>query len=275
MGRLLEFIIRFHALLLFILLEALCAYLLTFNNTYQGAKTNQFVHSLKANIFESLTLLEDYTLLKSANYELARDNAQLLEQLKQIKQSQEQIAAPPQAMIEKNYSFTAAKIIKASLNFPLNYLMINKGTQDGIEPGMGVIGAEGVVGVVYKTSTHYASVLPIINTRFTCLTSLKNYSLSGSTRWDGQDYRYVYIDELPLHIDVAVGDTILTNNNSQLFPNDIMIGKVAEVKRSNLDKFFELKVELETDFSKLKYVYVIKDERKEEWLLLEEKESND
>ncbi len=275
MGRLLEFIIRFHALLLFILLEALCVYLLTFNNTYQGAKTNQFVHSLKANIFESLTLLEDYTLLKSANYELARDNAQLLEQLKQIKQSQEQIAAPPQAMIEKNYSFTAAKIIKASLNFPLNYLMINKGTQDGIEPGMGVIGAEGVVGVVYKTSTHYASVLPIINTRFTCLTSLKNYSLSGSTRWDGQDYRYVYIDELPLHIDVAVGDTILTNNNSQLFPNDIMIGKVAEVKRSNLDKFFELKVELETDFSKLKYVYVIKDERKEEWLLLEEKESND
>ncbi len=97
---------------------------------------------------------------------------------------------------------------------------------------------------------------------------LRSNGYFGSLSWDGRNYRYAVLNEIPQHISVNEGDTIETTGFSAVFPEGIEIGRVSDLKKSGSD-FYNITVELFADFKKLQYVNVIGNLKRTERLELE------
>lgn len=165
--------------------------------------------------------------------------------------------------LQERYRFIPAKIVKISDNSQHNYLIINKGEEEGVEVGDGIITTKGVAGIVESVSRHYS-----------CAMSLKNYNVNisarlgtdgpvGSLRWDGKRGDYAVLSEIPQHISLNKVDTVYTSGFSFIFPENIPLGTTTEAKIKG-GATYDIKVKLFEDFSRLRYVAVVKDlDRKE------------
>lgn len=251
---------NFKVLWTFFFLEVLAVVLILNFNIYQHSIIFNISNNIRTNVFSSIDIVSNYFVLEKHNSDLITENALLLERVKLLEQQEQ----PPILESLKRYECIPAKVLQMSVSFSDNYLIIDKGNLDSISSEMPVVSSLGVVGIVYATSSHYATVMPIINTSFSCLVSIKDYTLSANTSWDANDYRFISVDNVPLHITVNKGDTVFTNNNSMLYPNGEIIGVVDDVKVVDLGKFNQLKVRLAVDFSRLNHVYVLKNKHKSE-----------
>lgn len=159
--------------------------------------------------------------------------------------------------------FIIARIEKNSISMVDNYIIINKGTKDGVKPDMGVISQQGIVGVVRNVSTNYAIIQPVLNphSRFSC--KLLNSNAAGILVWEGGDSRYAKLTEYPKYEKVEKGDTIITSGFSDFFPEGIMVGTIEEYKSETDDNFYSLTIKLSTDFGALKNVFLINNTNEE------------
>ena len=99
-----------------------------------------------------------------------------------------------------------------------NYIVIDKGTVDGIEPDMGVICDNGVVGKVVNVSKHYASVMSMLNSYSIISCRFVDNQYVANVIWDNQNYRYGLVRDIPSHIVIKAGDTLVTSGFSNSFP---------------------------------------------------------
>ena len=158
---------------------------------------------------------------------------------------------------KSGYIYTSAKIVSATVNRTKNFITINKGKEHGVSQEMGVIGPNGVVGIVFSSSDRYSSVMPIINANTKISVKLSKNNYFGSLTWSGHDVNVANVSEIPGYVDVKVGDLIVTSGYSAIFPEGIPVGKVKSFTKDESTKFYEIIVELFTDFNNLSYVYVI------------------
>lgn len=262
MRTLILFLLRFKTLFLFLGLELISFMLIVKNNQFQR---NHFLSSsnvVVGTVYNLSDKVYKYFSLASVNEDLALENEELNTELVLLR---EQVAFYRQDSsyqgrryyaVEKNYTFVSAKVIHFSTARQKNMFTINKGTSDGVKVGMGVVNGQGVVGIVRNTSSHFASVLPIINTDSKTSATVKNKTQLGTMYWKGGDVRYARLEEVPLYIPVVIGDTIVTSVNSYVFPEGYRIGKVTSFTERN-DNFYDIEVKLAVDFDKLSYVDVI------------------
>jgi rod shape-determining protein MreC len=141
-----------------------------------------------------------------------------------------------------------------------NLLTIDKGSDDGVEVGMGVACGQGVVGVVHMTSSHYSIVIPVLNvksSRISC--AIRNRGYFGVLRWDGKDAGVAYVEDIPRHARFKRGEWVETNGYSSIFPPGVLVGQIREVYNSRDGLSYRLKVRLSTDFGRLRDVLVISD----------------
>ena len=171
--------------------------------------------------------------------------------------------------ISTDYIYKTAEIINSSFNKTKNYITINKGTLEGINSEMAVCSGDGVIGIVERVSRHYAKVLPLINANLRVSAKIKKNGYYGSLQWDGNDYRYSFLNDIPFHVNAEVGDTIVTSGFSSIFPEGKLIGFVESVNKETAN-FLTIKVKLATDFKKISDVYVIANTRKQEQQQLED-----
>jgi len=82
--------------------------------------------------------------------------------------------------------------------------------------------------------------------------------------WDGINSTTATLEEIPKHVPVKVGDTIVTSGYSDLFPRNIMIGTVSNLKAKADKNFYDITVNLSTNFGNLSYVYVVKNLKRNE-----------
>ena len=137
-----------------------------------------------------------------------------------------------------------------------------------MKPGMAVVSSDGVVGVIFNVSRHYATVISLLNTRLNISAKFKKNDYFGALQWDGKSYQKAILNEIPHHVEINVGDSIITSGYSTIFPEGIQIGTVQDfvVKGGN---FYEISVILSTDFKKLRFVNVISNLKKKDQLDLE------
>jgi rod shape-determining protein MreC len=172
-------------------------------------------------------------------------------------------------LMKVQYIYVPAKVINAGTTKQKNYLTLNRGSLDGIEPNMAVIGQQGVVGIVRNASKHFSTVIPIINTSFELSIETKNDHHFGLLRWNGLDPQFAMVDDMAKHAKVSVGDSIVTRGSSAIFPPGMMVGVVEVVEEVPGSNFHKIDVKLATSFTSLNYVYVIKNTLREEQVKLE------
>jgi rod shape-determining protein MreC len=271
MKNLLHFIVRFHFTILFIVFEIFCLLLLVNYNNYQKSQFLNSSNAISGGIYQKVSSVTDYLSLARTNEELNRENARLRNLLKSsYSLSADSSFTFTDTLYKQQYIYRTAKIINNSVNKQLNYITLNKGKVHGIEREMAVVTDNGVVGVVKSVSENFSSVISLLNNRLRVSAKLKGNNYHGSLTWDGVDYRKALLKDIPFHVNIAKGDTIVTSGFSAIFPEGVQLGVVDEVLSSSGSNFQDVKVLLSNDFKSISYVKVVGDLMKEERLQLEE-----
>lgn len=155
------------------------------------------------------------------------------------------------------YDYAQAHVIFKTTDQAFNYIIIDKGKKDGVVRDMAVTSPKGVVGVVGDVSENFASVISILHpdSRISALVSSINQV--GTVVWDGSNPNVAYLENIPQHLDINIGDSVLTSGYSNIFPKGLLIGTVKEVSMGKNASFLTIKVKLATDFNRLNTVYLI------------------
>ena len=277
MRGLLRYLLKHYAFLLFLLLEVFSFTLIYNFNTYQKAKYLNSSNQVTASIYNSFSAVGNYFSLAAVNKKLAKENAML----KSLIADLPYVKVTPYSIITKAeftdsvYRFISAKVINNSVDKQNNYITINKGRKHGIKPDQGVINSDGIVGVITQVSESYSLGFSVLNKRWGASAKLKKSGTFGPLVWDGKDSRYAQLTGIPFHVELAVGDTVITSSYSSYFPEGIIIGVVHSLEKPDGENYYNIQVELAVNFRALSYVDVIDNLKITEIRALESKKIDD
>jgi len=228
------------------------------NNRYQGAFYFNTSNAAVGQVHTWSAEMNDYFNLANVNNKLAAENAFLRKKLLE-KQHLSDLSIGPNASLEliKQFNFKVAKVVSATVNKEKNYLTINKGTADGIKPGMGVIAPDGIVGKVKYCSEHFSTITSILHTNMLVSAKIGRNDVVGSVKWDGYSPDYALLAFIPRHSHVKKGDKVVTSGFNNIYPEGVMIGAVNKFSLQPDESTYHIEIRLSTDFRKLKYVYVV------------------
>lgn len=272
MRNLLLFIWKHYFFFVFLLLESLCIYLLVQHNYYQRASFINSSNKLSANVLKTSRNVQDYFYLKDVNELLAKENAELRTRLLEsysIVVNKWQPASD--TLLRQKYVYTSAKVLNNSTNRRNNYLTLDKGSKQGVSRDMAVITNTGIVGEVLDVSDNFCTVKSMLHSQSIVNAQVKKDGSFGPLTWDGKDFEYVTLSDIPTHVHFVKGDTIVTSQYSQIFPENIRIGTVESWERKSGEYFYTVKVKLLTDFKKLTHVYIVNNLLRKEQEDLEKK----
>lgn len=273
MKNIIKLILKYHFTIIFILLEFISFSLIVEHNNYQRTVFFRHTASFFCYISSYVTDVREYFSLKSENGRLVEENTNLKNQLEQLASSQEHFCLDS-LLSQGDFIYYKANIINSSFNKTKNYLTLDKGKKDGIRSEMAVCSKDGVIGVVKNTSNHFSFVIPLINVNLRVSAKIKKNGYYGSLQWDGNDYRYSFLNDIPFHVSIEQGDTIVTSGHSSIFPEGELVGFVESVDRETAN-FLSIKVKLAIDFAKQTDVYIIAYRNREERIQLEEEGKNE
>ncbi len=281
MNNLLFFFIKARPWILFAVYAVISCILLFNSNPYQQSVYLTSANSLSTSVYEAATGVTSYFNLRNINEDLQRRNSALELEVLSLKQQlvefrdMEYARQHPLDSTLNRYNFILAHVINNSVHRPHNYITIQKGSLDGIEPDMGVVDQNGVVGKINVVGPHSARIISLLNNNLRLSCKVKKSETLGSLVWNGSDYRTALLEEIPRHATFAKGDTIVTSGYSTSFPEGIPVGVVLGELKGYDDNFHTLKVRLFTDFSKLSTVRVIVDKMSRELQVLEQAVENE
>ena len=263
MRNLLDFIVRFSSWFVFAFYAVVSCALLFDRNPYQHHVWLTSAGSVAAGVYDVSNNVTGYFSLRAINEDLQRRQADLEEEVAalrtQLRTAREALAQDSLAAIDsvRQFRFIVATAISNSVTRPYNYITLDKGEADGLQPEMGVMDQNGVVGVVNVTGRPHARVISLLNPNFRLSCKLRGSDAFGSLVWDGKSPREALLEELPKHTRFHKGDTIITSGYSAMFPEGIPVGTIIGSARGEDDNFFTLRIRLLTDFTALSTVKVI------------------
>lgn len=276
MRNLVLFIWKHYFSFLFLLLEVFCFYLVVQNNYYQRASIINSANALSANVLKTSSGVEEYFYLKNENEILSTENAALRSRSREsfsLTVNDEHVVND--TTYHQKYMYTSAKVVNNSTNRRNNFLTLNKGSKQGIQKNMAVITSTGIIGQVKDVSENFCSIMSLLHSKSTISSKIKKDGSYGPLSWDGEDFRYATLNDIPTHVLLKKGDTIVTSAYSLTFPENMLIGTVESFEKESGKYFYTIKVKLLTDFKRLTYVYIVKNLQKDEQEMLEKKSQID
>lgn len=281
MLNLLNFLWKNYAFFLFLLLEFI-ALSMVVSNGHQSAIFAYSSNQIGGNAFNSWQGIVHYFNLGEANDQLVKENNELRKQLANTYLDRDEqvfdsilisdslhAANEPKDTLIQVFDYLGAKVISNSVHKQKNYMMINKGLNQGIKENMGIIGPDGIVGIVYSVSNDFSTVISLLNTKTRMSVKIKSNNELGNLQWDGQKQNIAQLNSIETYIPIHVGDSIMSSGYSHIFPEGILLGTINDYHKKTGDNNYFISVKLSTDFSKLQYVTIIRNRFYEEQLLLE------
>lgn len=258
MRNLFSFIYYYRAFFLFLVLEVICFTLMVKNNGYQRAAFLNISDEVVGRSFAVYSEVTGYLRLGEHNKELAMENAQLRSnQVTSFYYDSSSLHIKKDTTGRQFYSYIPAEVIQTSTNRINNYIIINKGRDQGITPRMAVISPTGIVGIVKSVSDHFSSLYSLLHSQVTVSARVRRDGSRGTIKWDGESPYFINLEEITRQEQLHNGDTIFTSGVSRLFPDDIPIGTIERFALKEPGNFYDIRVRLTADFKKLDYVYVV------------------
>lgn len=260
MQRLLAFIENNLHLILFLVLQALCGLMLFKLNPYQQAFISNSSAAVTANVNDLSSSVRSYFNLGYSN-----------KHLQEIFSDSFSYRSPNFRMIVQNdtvvihdslhkplFGVVPAQVVYNSVNRTNNTLVINKGAEQGITKGAGVISAEGVVGVVTAVGPNFSSVMSLLHTDFRIVPQINGQEFFTDIIWDNSAPYTLKINKINKLEKIEIGDIVTTGKSSLIFPSGIPIGKISKLDPIQGSQYFETEMTTATNFRRLHYVFVVK-----------------
>jgi len=260
MNNLLQFVIRYSAFLLFLLLEVVALFLVV---RYNENQKSIFAHSsskLAGSLYKIADDAIQYNKLNRTADSLAVQNAELIERIFNLERSLQGLIPadrPLDSCILEPYNIIDAQVISNSINQRNNHFTIDKGRKDGIRTGMGVISPHGIAGIIDQVGEDYATAISILHSAARISASIKRNDYFGSLVWREIDPGRMVLEAIPRQADILVGDTIVTSGFSFIFPKGIFIGTVERFWTEGGSNYYSVEVSLHEDIARLDRVYVV------------------
>ena len=244
-------------LAIFVLLEVAAFQMVCSNAPLQQSWAARSAHAFMNRIWGGSNRISNYFGLREANEKLAADNFALTQELFQAREQLRQAHVDTMKLSRRpGFSMLAAEVVKISHNGQHNYLILNKGYEDGVQEKSGVVTHNGVVGIVDAVSAHHAFAFSFQNNDISISARLGQEGGSGLLVWDGVSSGKAVLKEIPLQYRYQPGDTVFTSGHSLLFPPDIPLG-IAGGSRVVNGSTNEIEVKLFQDFGSIRYVTVL------------------
>lgn len=242
--------------LLFLLLEAASVVMMVNNGAVQRFKVVGALRHVEAGIWGRTQQVRNYFGYGKENERLSAENLRLRQELARYAAAAAALDSHS-VTVTPDFTFIRAGVIRNSVNAQHNYLVLDRGSDDGVETGMGVITDRGVVGIVSAVTRRYSYVISLLSTGQSVSAKLAASGAFGPLHWPGTTPDRVVLREIPVHVQAAPGDTVVTSGYSTIYPPDIPIGSVVE-SRINQGSSQDLSVRLFEDFRTLHYVYIVR-----------------
>jgi len=230
------------------------------NNPYHNARMINASNVVMGGVNRQISSVDDYLHLRQDNNRLNEEVATLRSELSHYQGVMDSTSS---LSIDSRFhvsplEYKVARVVRNTITKRDNYLTINRGTDDGITPDMALVNDYGILGYILDCSKNYSVAVSILNMNdFRTSGKIKGSEFTGSISWDGIDYRYVELTEIPKYAEIAQGDTVVTTEYSNIFPAELPIGTVENFELVNAT-FYKVKLKLFADMSSMRYVYVVK-----------------
>ena len=266
---------KIFSLAVFIVLEIASLVMLSRNSELQKLWLARISHGFMAKTWGTTQAVRGYFALKGQNDELALEN----ERLRSLVRGYEQAARIENPDFKPSigndgFKYIPATIVKSATNTQHNYLILDKGSEDGVVENSGVISSKGVIGIVDAVSKHYSFAISFLNKELNISARLDTSGAVGPLAWDGMSTTGAVLKEIPLQFKYTPGDTVYTSGYSAIFPPDIPLGIAGNAKVIN-GATNEISVRLFQDHSALKYVTIIENTRISEIEEIENRKKED
>jgi rod shape-determining protein MreC len=259
MRNLLNFILRHYFFFLFVALQVVAFALIFQNHFYQRSAFVNSSNYLAGNAYGVQNNISQYFNLRKINEQLALENTSILEKSPgSFLMTDQQIFTFNDTVYKKQFSYINARVINNSIKNRNNYITLNKGRMHGIKPDMGIITSNGVIGIVKVVSDNFSSVISFLHSDIQVSAKIAKNDHLGTVLWEGYNYRKASMLYIPPHVELSVGDSIITSGFSKIFPEGILIGTISDFEIRRGDNFFTIGIDLATDFNNLNYVSVVR-----------------
>ncbi|EAT14230.1 rod shape-determining protein MreC [Desulfuromonas acetoxidans] len=265
-----DFLKRYQTALLFCLL-LLCALLLYSNSLRQREHTSLFekaILQLASPFYRAIDAVSRDTAALWNNYidliHVREENIALKEQLRQ---EQGHLAHLREIELEnqrlkqllgflENTELPAipARVIAVDASSWFRTITIDKGTDNGLDEGMPVVVAEGIVGRTIKCAAHTSRVLLVIDASSEVAVLVQHNRTRGIARGQGAQLTLEYA--LRSH-DVALGDTVVTSGTGGVFPKGLPVGTISNIVKHDYGLFQTLELTPSVDFARLEDVLIL------------------
>ena len=248
MQQIVNAIIRFRNGLVYLLLISFSIFLLQQSSAYHrslvanvsvffGAHFNDFVNSFTS-----------YANLIETNKLLLQENQILLDQIL----FEEKL--PSDTL---TYGSIPLQVIRNSFMNSYNYITLKGGKNNGVQNEMGLVTAQGIVGVLQFVQNRYAQAISILNKDLKINAKLKNSNHFGSLTWTGDDPTKMKLFDVPKTATIKIGDTIQTGGMSTIFPPNLPIGSISNFVDDPSASFYDIEISLFQDMTNLGTVFAI------------------
>ncbi len=260
MQTLFAFLRKHHFLTLFLILELVAFWMLIHSYTYQRTLSFNAASDITGGVFNVLSNTTGYLKLQKENKQLLEENTKLHNQLMGCKS-----ISDTNAVIEDTvFQYLSARVIRNTTHASNNFMMLNKGSLQGIEKEMGVVSDHGVAGIIIGVSKHYALAMSLMNENAKISARIKKNNQLANVIWEAEHPDRGKLIDIPVHLQLVAGDTIVTSGNSFIFPGGLIIGTVESYSPNEEKGLNTAEIRFATDFNRLNHVYLIRNLRKKE-----------
>ncbi len=267
MRYLLYFLRKQYFYFLFLVLEVISLVLFFNFNSYQNSAIARVTSGFSGSVLNTSNNISEYFSLRRVNAILANDIAKL-----HSNRTEAYLKADTNTFFHRDtiykleFNYISAKVISNSTHKRNNFIMLNKGRDAGVKNDMGVIIGNRIVGQIVSVSDHFCWVMSLLNKDSRVSGKFRKNDQLVNIEWSGGDYRFGDVKEIPKHVLIKKGDTIITSGNSNIFPEGLMIGVIESYKLVPDENFNTATIRFAADFNSLSYVEIVID------LLRKEKE---
>ena len=265
MRNILLFLSRYFNLIVFLLLQVVSlSMLFSYNRLHEtvfAGVMNEFAGSINSR-FNSV---QTYLSLRRQNEELREQNARLLNQLRAdftmpdttFLRVTDSLSADSLGR-HRRFLYMPAKVIGNSVHAQKNYVMLHRGSAQGVEANMAVVSPEGIVGTVVSVSANMSVVMSLLHKQAGLVAVMKKGGGFGEVHWDGKDPRFVTLSKVPKTVAVKKGDTVVTSQYSDRYPPGQLIGFVEGISDDPAFATYQLKVRTAVRFTELQHAFVVR-----------------
>ncbi|MBO7248533.1 MAG: rod shape-determining protein MreC [Bacteroidales bacterium] len=245
------------SLLVFLLIEGLSLLLVSRNGAIQRYKLMSGIRNIQTLIWNKGENARYFISLKETNRQLEEENIRLVKELEKYKSfAYKHTSDSVIQAYNPEFKYIPAIVIKNSTNRRHNYIILDKGEQDGVTQDMGIITPSGVVGYIHSVGKKHSLAVSFLDVDNTITAIIKKSGTFGTFSWNGRNIGEASLREIPIHSTFSIGDTITTSGYSAMYPKGIDLG-VIKSSQSVGGTSFDLTVSLFEDFSNLHYVYIV------------------